>query len=384
MIMDELEISVVIPCLNEAETLEICIKKALDSMERHHIKGEVLVADNGSTDGSQEIAKRAGARVADIPVRGYGAALIGGTHEAKGKYCIMGDADDSYDFSNLMPYIEKLREGYDLVMGNRFKGGIEKNAMPFLHRYLGTPVISFLGRLLYHNKIGDFNCGMRGYNRERIEALELQSTGMEYASEMIIQASLHEYRIAEVPTTLSVDGRSREPYLSTWSDGWRHLKVLLLHSPDWLFLYPGCVLGSVGLILMLLLLLGPLQISKISLDINTMLFASAFMVIGVNMILFSVYTKIYATKTFYIPMTKSIERFSHFTVDKGIGLGVLCIIAGIASSIAALSIWGRTSFGDLDPQFVMHITIPAVTLCTIGTELIFGGFFIGILNIRHK
>ena len=212
---NNLELTVIMPCLNEAETLEVCINKAIKCMKENSIKGEVLIADNGSTDGSIEIAKKCGARVANIPRKGYGSALIGGTKEAKGKYCIMGDADDSYDFSNLMPYVEKLRQGYDLVMGNRFKGGIEKGAMPFLHKYLGTPVISFLGRLFYKNKIGDFNCGMRGYNTERIKNLNLKSPGMEYASEMIVQCALHDYKIAEVPTTLSVDGRSRDPYLST-------------------------------------------------------------------------------------------------------------------------------------------------------------------------
>lgn len=382
--MSELEVSIVIPCLNEAETLETVIKKALKCMEENHIVGEVLVADNGSTDGSQDIAGRCGARVVDVPVKGYGAALIGGTNAALGKYCIMGDADDSYDFSNLMPYILKLREGYDLVMGNRFKGGIEKGAMPFLHRYLGTPVISFLGRLFYHNHIGDFNCGMRGYNCERIKALNLRATGMEYASEMIIQAALHDYRIAEVPTTLSVDGRSRKPYLSTWSDGWRHLKVLLLHSPNWLFLYPGCILSVIGLVLMLLLVGGPVHISNISLDINTMLFGGAFLIIGVNTILFSIYTKIYAAKTYYIPINKSIEKISHFSADKGILIGVCLFIVGLITAVAACVIWGRTAFGDLNPEKVMHITIPAVTMCSIGIELIFGGFFIGILNIKYE
>lgn len=209
----ERELTVIMPCLNEAETLEKCIMKAKKCMEENKIDGEILIADNGSTDGSIEIAERCGARVTRIAERGYGAALIGGTLEARGKYCIMGDADDSYDFSSLMPYLEKLREGYDLVMGNRFKGGIEKGAMPFLHRYLGTPVISFLGRLFYHNNIRDFNCGMRGYNTQRIIDLNLRSTGMEYASEMIVQSALHKYNITEVPTTLSVDGRSREPYV---------------------------------------------------------------------------------------------------------------------------------------------------------------------------
>ena len=373
-----------IPCYNEAETLEIVIKKAQTCLEENQIAGEVLIADNGSTDGSQDIARRCGARVVDVPARGYGAALIGGTNAALGKYCIMGDADDSYDFSDLMPYILKLREGYDLVMGNRFRGGIEKGAMPFLHRYLGTPVISFLGRLFYHNKIGDFNCGMRGYNQERIQELNLRATGMEYASEMIIQAALHDYKIAEVPTTLSVDGRSRKPYLNTWSDGWRHLKVLLLHTPDWLFFYPGCLLAAVGLILMIMLIGGPVQIRHISLDINTMLFAGAFLIIGVNAILFSVYTKIYAAKTFYIPMNKSIEKISRFSADQGIGIGFLLFVTGLIIAIVACIIWGSTSFGDLNPQKVMHITIPAVTLCSIGAELIFGGFFIGILNIKHE
>lgn len=275
---NEIEVTVIIPCLNEIETLEICIKKAQKCLKENQIIGEVLVADNGSTDGSQELARNCGARVVDVPIRGYGAALIGGTHAALGKYCIMADADDSYDFSNLMPYILKLREGYELVMGNRFKGGIEKGAMPFLHKYLGTPVISFIGRLLYRNKIGDFNCGMRGYNRESIEKLGLRTTGMEYASEMIIQASLHGLNIAEVPTTLHIDGRSRKPYLSTWSDGWRHLKVLLLHSPNWLFLYPGILMVMLGLFIMILLIGGPVKVNNICLDINTMLYGSAFVI----------------------------------------------------------------------------------------------------------
>lgn len=382
--MNDLEVTVIIPCLNEAETLEVVINKAMTCMKENQINGEVLVADNGSTDGSQEIARNAGARVVDVPIRGYGAALIGGTQAATGKYCIMGDADDSYDFSNLMPYISKLRDGYDLVMGNRFKGGIEKGAMPFLHRYLGTPVISFLGRLFYKNKIGDFNCGMRGYNRESILGLNLRATGMEYASEMIIQAALHELKIAEVPTTLSVDGRSRKPYLSTWSDGWRHLKVLLLHTPDWLFLYPGCFLAFVGLVLMLMLLGGPVRIHNISLDINTMLFAGAFLIIGVNIILFAIFTKIYASKTFFIPMNKSIKRISNFSADKGIGIGFLLFAIGFVIAVIACVIWGNNSFGDLNPEKVMHITIPAVTLCSIGIELIFGGFFIGVLNIKYE
>lgn len=381
---NDLELTVIMPCLNEAETLETCIRKALKCMEENGIKGEVLIADNGSTDGSIEIAERCGARVAHIPQRGYGSALIGGTLEANGKYCIMGDADDSYDFSNLMPYVEKLREGYDLVMGNRFKGGIEPGAMPPLHRYLGTPVISFLGRLFYHNKIGDFNCGMRGYNTEKIKALKLRSTGMEYASEMIVQCALHEYSIAEVPTTLSVDGRSREPYLSTWSDGWRHLKFLLLHSPNWLFLYPGIILSVIGLVLMLLLITGPLTIKNVCLDINTMLFGGAFLVAGVNVVLFSFFTKVYAAKTGYIPSNKSVKRVEKFTAEKGIIIGVILFLVGLIASIVALVMWGGNQFGDMNPETIMRVTIPAVCLCVLGVEITFGGFFIGILQIEHK
>jgi glycosyltransferase involved in cell wall biosynthesis len=222
-----MELTVLIPCLNEEKTIGKCITKAMKCMEEYHISGEVLIADNGSNDRSIEIARELGARIVNVKQKGYGAALIGGIKAAQGKYCIMGDADDSYDFSLLMPYLDRLRAGYDLVMGNRFKGGIQHGAMPFLHHYLGTPVISFIGRTLYHNDIGDYNCGMRGFNRKRITDLNLSSTGMEFASEMIVQCSIHRYLITEVPTTLSVDGRDRKPYLNTWSDGYRHLKLLL-------------------------------------------------------------------------------------------------------------------------------------------------------------
>jgi len=377
------ELTVIMPCLNEAETLERCIRKAQKCMDENGIDGEVLVADNGSTDGSIEIAEKCGARVAHISEKGYGAALRGGTKEAYGKYCIMGDADDSYDFSKLMPYMEKLREGYDLVMGNRFKGGIEKGAMPFLHRYLGTPVISFIGRLFYHNDIGDFNCGMRGYNKEKIVDLKLKSNGMEYASEMIVKSALQGYKIAEVPTTLSVDGRSREPYLSTWSDGWRHLKFLLMHSPDWLFLIPGLVFIVLGLIMMVVLTIEPVVINNISFDINTMLFSAGFILVGVNAVLFSCYTKVFAAQTGYIPLTESMKKISKFTMEKGIVTGLLMILAGLAASVASIVIWGKTSYGVLDPDKIMRITIPAMTLCVIGVELVFGGFFLEILRTEQ-
>jgi len=383
MSTENLELTVIMPCLNESDTIGTCIRKALTCMQENNIKGEVLIADNGSTDNSAELAIKAGAKVIHVTEKGYGAALIGATKVANGIYCIMGDADDSYDFSNLMPYILKLREGFDLVMGNRFKGGIDRDAMPLLHKHLGTPVISFLGRLFYHNTIGDFNCGMRGYNRSKILELNLQTTGMEYASEMIVKSSLNKLNITEVPTPLHRDGRSRPPHLNTWSDGWRHLKFLLLHSPNWLFLYPGIVLSIIGLVLMALLIIAPLTINKISFDINSLLFGCTFLLMGVNAILFSCYTRIYAFMTEYIPPDKLTNKISKFASDKGIFIGAILFILGVVLSIISLIAWSNKSFGDLEPQVIMRLTIPAAFMMMIGLEIMFGGFFIGILKIKH-
>ena len=379
-----MELTILMPCLNEAETIEKCIKKAKTFLSENNVDGEILIADNGSTDGSQEIARSCGARVVDVLEKGYGAALIGGCNAAEGKYVIMGDADDSYDFLNLMPFLEKLREGYDLVMGNRFKGGIAKGAMPPLHRYLGNPVLSFIGRIFYPSKIGDFHCGLRGYNRERILALDLQTTGMEYASEMVVKCTLNKYKMVEVPTTLSKDGRSHAPHLRSWSDGWRHLKFLLIHSPNWLFLYPGIFFTVVGVIMMILLMGGPLTIGEITFDIHTLLYAAAFILLGVSTIQFSVFTKIYAANTHFIPMTKSIEKMAKITTERGVLTGVILVLFGIAATIIALIVWGRTSFGNLNPEYVMRITIPSLVLVLIGFQCIFGSFFIGILNIKHR
>src|ERR1051325_447175 len=239
MLEERLEVSVVMPCLNEAETLQVCIEKAQASLRELGVAGEVIVADNGSTDGSQEIAERLGARVIPVAAKGYGNALMGGILAARGTYVIMGDADDSYDFANLRPFLDKLRQGCDLVMGNRFQGGIKPGAMPPLHKYLGNPILTGIGRLLFHSPCGDFHCGLRGFDKEAVGGMELRTTGMEFASEMVVKATLHGMRITEVPTTLSPDGRSRPPHLRSWRDGWRHLRFLLLYSPRWLFLYPG-------------------------------------------------------------------------------------------------------------------------------------------------
>jgi len=381
----EIELTILMPCLNEAETLEICIKKAMSFLTDNNVDGEVLIADNGSTDGSQEIAIRNGARVANIAQKGYGSALRGGSENARGRYVIMGDADDSYNFLNLMPFLEKLREGYELVMGNRFKGGIEKGAMPPLHKYLGNPVLSFIGRIFYPSDIKDFHCGLRGYNRASIQSLQLQTTGMEYASEMVVQATLHKLRMIEVPTTLSPDGRSRPPHLRSWRDGWRHLKFLMMYSPDWTFLYPGLILSVIGLVMMVAIGIGPTKIGNVNFGINTMMYGSASLLVGVNISLFSMFTKAYALSSGFIPNSpKTIGIFEKFTVEKGVVIGVVLTVLGIAATILAFVIWGNNSFGQLQPESIMKITIPATTLIAIGIELIFASFFLGILEIEIK
>ena len=379
------ELTILMPCLNEEETVGICIEKALTFLAEHHVNGEVLVADNGSTDGSAIIARARGARVVEISERGYGSALIGGTFAAHGKYVIMGDADDSYDFMDLMPFLECLRNGTQLVMGNRFKGGIAKGAMPALHQYLGNPILSWLGRIFYSSKIGDFHCGLRGYDRLAVLSLHLHTTGMEYASEMIVQATLHHLTIEEVPTTLSPDGRSHPPHLRSWSDGWRHLRFLLMYSPKWLFLYPGLFLVGIGFVLGILLGIAPIQIANINFDINTLLYAAGFVFIGFQAVLFAVFANIYAYQSAYIPVPDHLIRtVSRFTVERGLIVGLLSTALGAALSIFALVYWKDTSFGNLNPARVMRITIPAVVLIVCGIELCFSSFMIGILSIRKR
>lgn len=377
-----MELTILMPCLNEARTLGACIKQAQSFLNNNNVDGEILIADNGSTDGSQNIARELGARVVDIPIKGYGAALIGGCNAALGKYVIMGDSDESYDFLNLMPFVEKLREGYDLVMGNRFKGGIEKGAMPPLHRYLGNPVLSFIGRVLYHSKIKDFHCGLRGYNRESIMKLNLHTTGMEYASEMVVQATLHKLKICEVPTTLKKDGRDRPPHLRSWSDGWRHLTFLLMHAPNWLFLYPGIVLWLIGVISGSFLIFSPVTIKTISFSVNTLVYSSIFAIVGLQLILFYVLTKKYASKTHFIPFTKVDKVLTRFTVNKGIFLGLALVLLGIIGSIYAVVIWSYVGFGDLNPEEMLRLTLLLMTIIVSGIQLIFSSFFLGILEIK--
>ncbi len=380
---EECELTILMPCLNEAETLEICIKKALKFLNDNKVNGEVLIADNGSTDGSPNIAIKSGANVVHVPEKGYGSALIGGTKAARGKYIIMGDADDSYDFLNLMPFLEKLREGYDLVMGNRFKGGIAKGAMPPLHKYLGNPVLSSIGRIFYSSSIGDFHCGLRGYNKESFLALNLNTPGMEYASEMVVKATLNKFKITEVPTTLSPDGRSRPPHLRSWHDGWRHLRFLLLYSPKWLFFYPGLFLIILGTISTIVLSIEPISINNVVFDINTLLYSAGAVLIGFQVVIFALITNIYAINSKYIPVPdKLMTRLNRFTVERGLVLGLLMFLFGFILAIVSVVLWKQNNFGNLDPRFTMRITIPSFILMVCGIEFIFSSFLMGVLNIK--
>ena len=298
----------VMPCLNEAETVATCVRKAMGFLQESGISGEVVVADNGSTDGSQRLAEQAGARVVPISDKGYGNALMGGILAANGEYVIMGDADDSYDFTHLMPFVEQLRQGADLVMGNRFKGGIAPGAMPPLHKYLGNPVLSFIGRLFFRSKAGDFHCGLRGFNRDSVLALNLQATGMEFASEMVVKATLARQRVTEVPTTLAKDGRSRPPHLRSWRDGWRHLRFLLLFSPRWLFFLPGLVLLAAGLAIGAIVVPHPFKVGAVTFDVDTLVAASAMVVIGFQSVLFWLFTQVYAGSEGFLPEEPKIQR----------------------------------------------------------------------------
>ncbi|GAT69529.1 dolichol-P-glucose synthetase [Planomonospora sphaerica] len=379
-----MELTVVMPCLNEAETVETCVRKALACMREHGIDGEVLIADNGSTDGSQQLARDAGARVVHVDAKGYGNALIGGIRAARGTYVIMGDADDSYDFTALMPFVEQLRDGADLVMGNRFKGGIAPGAMPPLHRYLGNPVLSFIGRLFFPSAIGDFHCGLRGFRRDSILRLGLQTGGMEFASEMVVRSTLSGLDVREVPTTLSPDGRSRPPHLRSWRDGWRHLRFLMLYSPRWLFFIPGLVMMTLGLVAGTLLTFGPVYIGKLAFDVDTLVGASAMLVIGFQAVLFALFTKVYAAEEGFLPEDRRVRKLVDIvSLEKGLIAGGLLALAGLGGLVASLVHWQTRSFGPLIPSESLRIVVPSATALIMSFQTIFAALFISILGIRR-
>lgn len=383
--MNDLTVTILMPCLNEAETLAFCVRQAVAALRDNHVSGEVLVADNGSTDGSQQIAIAEGARVVPVAVRGYGAALMAGIENARGKYVLMADADASYNFGHLPRFLAKLEEGNDLVMGNRFGGEIQPGAMPPLHRYLGNPVLSFIGRLFFGIPVRDFHCGIRAMRRDAIRSLNLKTTGMEFASEMVVRASLSGLRIAEVPTDLAPDGRSRPPHLRTWRDGWRHLRFLLLFSPRWLFFYPGVITFFAGLLISAWLIAGPRTIGHWTFDVDTLTYALGLVLIGAHISVFAVSAKVFGTKEGFLRPNPQFERvFQYINLEAGLLFGCALLVLGLVTLGYAVSIWHAADFGNLAPQRMLRLTLPSATCLMLGIEAIFGSFFLSLLGMNRR
>jgi glycosyltransferase involved in cell wall biosynthesis len=377
------ELTILMPCLNEAKTIERCIAKALAFLARNSVTGEVVIADNGSTDGSPAIAAAAGARVVPVIERGYGRALLGGIRAARGTYVIMGDSDDSYDFETLEPFLAKLRSGYALVMGNRFAGGIAPGAMPRLHRYFGNPILSAIGRLFFHSPCKDFYCGLRGFRRDAVLALDLQAPGMEFAHEMVVKATLHSLTITEVPTTLSPDGRGRPPHLRSWRDGWRTLRFLLLFSPRWLFLYPGCALFLCGLAAMAWLLPQPRRVGHVTFDIHSLFYASLAVIVGSQSVFFWIFARIYGAWAGILPLQPMIQRsIRFFSLELGLILGATWLLVGLGLGLYAVGLWGFVNFGPLSATEEMRLVIPSGMLIVLGFQTAFSAFFISVLGIQ--
>jgi len=383
---DQIELSIVMPCLNEAKTLSQCIRKAKSFLIDYNVEGEIIIADNGSTDGSQEIAMSHDAHIIHVNEKGYGNALIGGLSKANGEYIIMGDADDSYDFSALEPFLNKLRDGYDLVMGNRFKkGGIKPGAMPFLHRYFGNPMISALGKFFFKSPCGDFYCGLRGFRRDALIKWELQSTGMEFAIEMVVKSSLLSLNVAEIPTTLSPDGRDRPPHLRTWRDGWRTLRFLLIYSPRWLFFYPGLALITIGLLGMALLLPGQLNIGAVAFDIHTLLLSGIAIVLGVQTLSFAIIVNQFAINNkLLLHDSRFLSLIEKLPLERILITAVLMVLSGIFGIGYGVFFWGTVDFGSLISSHMMRILIPSVTLVVVGFQIIFASFFREILSLKMR
>lgn len=378
---DDIEVTVLMPCLNEAETLAVCVDKALASLERLGVRGEVLVSDNGSTDGSQDIARAHGARVVHASIRGYGGALITGIEAARGNYVIMADADDSYDLTNLGPFVDQLRAGNDVVMGNRFKGGIAQGAMPPLHRYLGNPVLSWLGRVLFDLKhVRDFHCGIRGFDRKRILDLDLRMPGMEFASELVVRAALAGYTIVEVPTSLQPDGRSRKPHLRTWRDGWRHLRFLLVFAPKMTLVVPGALLALLGLVSTVALVLGPVRIGGLYFENAALVYSCLAVLVGVQLLLVGGCAKLYNS-------TRSVASVSRplwqriMSLEVLLTVGLLLIVGGLVGTAVGLSIWKASGFGQLNASQIIHVVVPSATSIAIGIGTIFTGLLASLLAL---
>jgi len=384
-IVKTLELSVVLPCLNERETVGVCVQKAVAALQKAGIHGEVIVADNGSTDGSVELAETEGARVVHVDQRGYGNALRGGIQEARGTYVLMADSDDSYDFTHIPRFIEHLRNGSDLVMGNRFLGGIRNGAMPPLHRYLGNPVLTAIGRLFFRSPSRDFHCGIRAFRKESYERMDIRSTGMEFASEMVVKASLLRMKVSEVPTTLSPDGRSHPPHLRTWHDGWRHLRFLLMYSPRWLFLYPGIASIVVGLATCIWLMPGPRRVGGVVFDFHTLAYGFGAILVGFQLLAFAVFTKVFAITEGLLPKDPRLNRmFEYIKLETGLLAGALCVGLGIVGSLLAVSTWARSSFGPITSDNLLRLVMLSVFALILGPQIIFSSFFLSILGLRRR
>jgi len=379
----QLELSIVMPCLNESRTLAACIKKAQLFLKEHGVSGEVIIVDNGSTDGSVDIAKSMNAGVVTISTRGYGAALAAGIDAAEGKYVIMGDSDESYDFSALSPFVEKLRAGYDLVMGNRFRGRIVPGAMPPMHRYFGNPFLTAIGRLFFSCKeCGDFYCGLRGFRTEAVRALQLQSIGMEFALEMIVKARMHDLRITEVPITLSPHGRDRAPHLRWYRDGWRSLRFYLLMSPRWFFGIPGLTLLAGGLIVSTMLLTGPISIMSITFDYHTLMYSTSAIVLGYQSILLFIFAELMAVETGLHPPSNRFRFLrERRTLERCIVIGLALILVGVVLGTNAARQWSLVGFGNLRPALTIRFVICSVLFLLLGGQTLLAGFYFGLINL---
>ena len=379
-------VTVVMPCLDEARTLGDCVHEAMQAMEDAGIVGEVVVADNGSVDGSQAIASNHGARVVQIAARGYGNALRGGIQASRGEFVIMGDCDGSYDFSHIPRILSKLREGNDLVLGNRFLGGVQKDAMPWLHRYLGNPVLTTIGRMLFRCPVADFHCGLRGLKRSSFDRMQLRTTGMEFASEMVVKTRLAGMRMAEVPTVLRPDGRDRPPHLRSWRDGWRHLRFMLLLSPRWLFVWPGCLLAAVGTSMVLLVAaVGGELVPGIHLSVNTSLAFALLTMFGSQLVMTGVFARVAATRLGILPGSDLLRRLSRrFSLESGVVAGMALMVLGVSGFAAAAALWGKAGFGDLDSRWSVQVVIPAVLFVNLGMQLLFGSFLLALLGMASN